>query len=143
MKCEIIISNEETERVVIYTREKNDLVKEIERLIENQPTSLIGYKENVAQVLNPSDVCYFTVENNKVCAVTHQERFAVKLRIYQLEEVLKKDFIKINQSCIANVREIEKFDFSVWGSIKVAFKNGDVDYVSRRNIKSIKERLGI
>ena len=52
-------------------------------------------------------------------------------------------FIKINQSAIANLKMIRKFDSTIGGTIKVVFKNGHVEYVSRRNIQRLKERLGL
>ena len=38
---------------------------------------------------------------------------------------------------------ISHFDLSLGGTMKVVFKSGYKDYVSRRQIKNIKERLGI
>ena len=62
-----------------------------------------------------------------------------------LQNILKicSNFVKINQSCIVNVNKIERFDTSVSGTLKVSLKNGYTDYVSRRQLKPIKERIGI
>ena len=61
----------------------------------------------------------------------------------ELEEKLPLDFVKINQSCLANIKKIERFSASVGGSLKVIFKNGHTDYVSRRQLRTVKEKLGI
>ena len=61
----------------------------------------------------------------------------------QLEEMLDDSFVKINQSCIANIKKIDRFKATVGGSLTVIFKNGHIDYVSRRNLKNVKERLGL
>ena len=55
--------------------------------------------------------------------------------------MLDENFIKINQSCIANIRQIEKVEGTFSGSLSVVFKNGYKDYISRRNLKNVKERL--
>ena len=60
-----------------------------------------------------------------------------------LEILSKSLFIKINQSTVANITKIERFETSIGGSLSVRFKNGYRDYVSRRNLKKIKERMGI
>jgi len=60
-----------------------------------------------------------------------------------LEEKLSSDFIKINQSCIVNIKKIEKFSASIYGTLNIKLKNGYSDYVSRRNMKKIKERFGL
>ena len=44
---------------------------------------------------------------------------------------------------IANLKKVEKFSAAFSGALQVNFKNGYVDYVSRRNLKNVKERLGI
>ena len=72
-----------------------------------------------------------------------KEQLYLKQRLYQVEDNLDKDFIKINQSTIANIRMIERFSVSIGGSLQVIFKNGYKDYVSRRQLKSVKERMGI
>ena len=38
-----------------------------------------------------------------------------------------------------NIKHIKKFTMSFFSSLMVELKNGYIDYVSRRNIKSVKE----
>ena len=67
-----------------------------------------------------------------------------KKRLYKIEEMLEDDdFIKINQSCIVNIKMIESFDASIGGALMIKLKNGYRDYISRRQIKAVKERLGL
>lgn len=143
MKCKLIINKEYDEEVLIYAHKRSRLVDEIERLVESDANELVGYHEKEAYKISPLEVCCFIAEGNKVFALTDKGRLQMKLRLYQLEEMLDGSFIKINQSCVANINEIRKFDASISGSLTVTFKNGYVDYVSRRNIKNIKERLGV
>ena len=143
MKCELHIDKNTDERVLIYAHEQNKAVEEIKSFVENQDIELIGYKDGEIEKLNPNKVNCFIIENSKIYAITDDDKYHVKLRLYNLEEMLGDSFIKINQSCIANIRKIKKFDSSISGTLSVVFKNGYIDYVSRRNIKSIKERLGL
>ena len=41
------------------------------------------------------------------------------------------------------VTKIKKFESTIGGSLKVIFKNGYVDYISRRELKIVKQRMGI
>jgi len=68
--------------------------------------------------------------------------FRLNHRLYQLEERLGTRFLKINQSCLANIQQIQRFDASLAGALLVIFKNGYRDYVSRRQLKTVKERMG-
>ena len=143
MKCELHIDKNTDEKVLIYAHEKNKTVDEIKSFVENQDIELLGYKDGEIEKLNPNKVHCFIIENSKIYAITDDEKYHVKLRLYSLEEMLGEGFIKINQSCIANISKIKKFDSTISGTLTVIFKNGYKDYVSRRNIKSIKERLGL
>lgn len=131
------------EEILIFAHEKTKLVEDIERLVLDDAFVLTGYKDKTAVPLNPNEVHCFTVEDNKVYALTDSEKFLLKIRLYRLEEGLSENFVKINQSCIANIKKAERFDASVSGSLTVTFKNGFTDYVSRRNLKKVKERFGL
>ncbi len=143
MKCRTVIDKDREEEVVIYVHEKNSLSYEIEELVLGKSLELFGYKDKNIIKLSPSDVFCFTVEDNKVYAVCEKEKYQIKQRLYLLEEILDRDFVKINQSCIANIRKISKFDTSITGTLMISFKNGYRDYVSRRQLKKVKERVGL
>ena len=142
MELKIFIDKTHNEEILVYAHENNHLINEIAKLVNEDSTSIIGYSENSAEKLSLVDVACFITENNKTYAICNR-RLQVKMRLYQLESILGDDFIKINQSCIANIRQIEKVEATFSGSLSVLFKNGYRDYISRRNLKSVKERLGI
>lgn len=143
MKCTLIITDDHEEEVVIYAREKTKLIEDIENLIRDNAFELIGYSGYEAVNLRTDEVVCFLVEEGKVYAITDKNRFRLKCRLYQLEETLPENFVKINQSCIANIKKIERFDTSVSGTLLIKFKNGYKDYVSRRQMKAVKERFGL
>ena len=143
MKYNLIIDEEREEEIIIYAHKKSPLIFEIEKLLEKKDEDILGYKNGEIAKLNPKDIYCFFIENNKTFALLENEKMKIKNRLYKIEENLSSDFIKINQSCLANIKKIEKFDVSISGTMKVIFKNGYVDFVSRRNLKNVKERLGI
>ncbi len=143
MKCEIIIDPNCEERVVVYANRENDLVKEIKELTKQSSAALLGHLDGEITKLSPMDVSCISVIDNKVFAICDERQYQLKERLYTLEEKLPESFVKINQSCLANIKKMERFDTSISGTLKIRFKNGYVDYVSRRQLKSIKERLGI
>ncbi|MBQ3006667.1 MAG: LytTR family transcriptional regulator DNA-binding domain-containing protein [Clostridia bacterium] len=143
MKFRLIIDKNREEEVIVYTHKETKLTDELKRIAESDSKELVGYIEREAYKIMLNEVICFVSEDNNVYAITPENRLRIKFRLYQLEEMLDLNFIKINQSCIANINEIKKFDASISGTLRVVFKNGYTDYVSRRNIKTIKERLGI
>ena len=92
---------------------------------------------------SPNSTIFVPAEDNKVFVLTQNEKLQLKCRLYQVEGELPEHFVKINQSCIANIKMIQRFDASYSGTLKVFFKNGHSDYVSRRRMKIVRERMGL
>ena len=143
MKCTVIIDKSREQEVVIYAHQNSELVSKIQALAKEENSQVVGYCEDETVLVDKSEVFCFSVEAGKVFAVCEKEKLRLKERLYQIEQALPLDFVKINQSCIANIKKIARFDTSISGTLKVIFKNGHVDYVSRRQLKQVKERLGL
>ena len=90
----------------------------------------------------PSVYAFYT-SDNKVYAKTKDETYLLRERLYQIEEHLTEDFIKINQGCIINLKKVLKFQTNFNASIKVVLKNGFSDFISRRELKNVKRRIGL
>lgn len=137
------VETDEKEEVVVYAKNKNELITSIEEMCELDDSNIVGYDEGFVKKLNPLQIeCFFTL-NEKVYALFEGEKYLIKSRLYELSELYKDTFIYINQGCLANILFIDKFDTSFSGSLIVVFKSGYKDYASRRQIKNIKERIGI
>ena len=143
MKCEIIINPDCEEKIIIHAKEHRQLIDEIKQLAESESVDIVGFSNKESKLLNSSEIFCITVIDNKIFALTDSEKFQLRDRLYVIEAKLPENFIRINQSCIANVDAIDRFDASVSGTLKIRFRNGYVDYVSRRQVKAVKERIGI
>ena len=143
MKCQTIIDEKREEEVFIYAQKRSSLVDEIERLVESNNLTIKGTKDDEIIIINPLDVTCFISQNNKVFALIGEEQYKIKERLYQLEEMMDENYIKINQSCLANIKRIDRFSSSLGGAIMLLFDNGYKDYISRRELKKFKERMGL
>ncbi len=143
MKISVFIDKNREEEIAIYTHEETELIKQIKALVNDFSSQITGFKDSEIFQLKANDIYCFTVESNRVFAITEKDKFMLKNRLYSIEQGLSSDFIKINKSCIANIKKIDRFDASISGTLKVKFKNGYTDYVSRRSVKAVKERLGL
>lgn len=63
--------------------------------------------------------------------------------MYELEEILGENFIRVSNTDIVNMKKVKNFDMSITGSIHINFLDGDSVYASRRYISAIKKQLGI
>ncbi|MBP3570618.1 MAG: LytTR family transcriptional regulator [Clostridia bacterium] len=144
MKHTTIIDPHREEEVVIHAKKKTGEIEELERYLDRMSTELVGYGED-GQILplRPAEIHCFIVEDGKVYALTEKEKLTVRLPLYAIEEMLTEDFVRINQSCLGSIRKIARFDASIGGALMVTFGNGHRDYVSRRQLKNVKERMHI
>ena len=142
MKYSIIIDKKREEEVIVYAHKRNETVERLEAILKEHETEIAGFRGDQIIMITPNKAICYTVEDSKTYAVTESGKYRVKLRLYQLEEMLDRDFVKINQSCIVNVGMIESFRTSLGGSLMVILKGGYRDYVSRRQVKTVKERIG-
>lgn len=143
MKCTVIIDEGCEEEVRILARRRTPLVEALERIAASADAPpLMGFDGTRTAPLSVAEIVCFTVEDNRIFARTAGEKWLVKHRLYQLEESLGAEFLKINQSCLANPKKILRFEATVSGALRVVFAGGYTDYVSRRQMKTVKERFG-
>lgn len=142
MKFTVIIEPDCEEEITLKLREKSDLEEKIRALLKENERAIVGYGEGEIIPLVPSCVGCFFVEGGRTYATVSGRKLRVDFRIYELEEMLGCDFVKVNQSCIVNVREIERFDASIAGSLIVVMKDGTRECISRRQLRAVKERIG-
>lgn len=144
MKLELNIDEKVKETLVVVSANKID--KEVQNLInyiEYSSEYLIGIVEDKASIIDIGEIIRVYIEDRKTFVVTLKDTYVVKKKLYEVENMVTHNFIKISQSEIANIKFIKNLDFSNTGTIVIKYKNSDISYVSRRMIKEFKLKLGI
>lgn len=144
MKVELNIDKKFGETIVtISTNKVNDEIQNLVNYIENKEDYFIGVLDGKVRLLSTEDIIRVYVEDRKVYVVTVEGKFIVRKKLYEVQNTLTKDFIKISQSEIANVKYIHSLDLGLRGTIVINYKNSDISYVSRRMLKEFKMKLGL
>ena len=144
MKLELNIDEKIKETLVVVSANKID--KEVQNLInyiEYSSEYLIGIVEDKASIIDIGEIIRVYIEDRKTFVVTLKDTYVVKKKLYEVENMVTRNFVKISQSEIANIKFIKNLDFSNTGTIVIKYKNSDISYVSRRMIKEFKLKLGI
>ena len=137
-EVEVLITAQEQSRTV------NALYKHIVEFDKKSLETLTAYKDDIAKIVNVADVFRIYTGNQKVYIQTHQGEYAIRYRLYELEAALdKKQFLRISNSEIVNIKKIRDIDLSIIGWICIRFEDNTQTYVSRRYIPKIKKSLGI
>ena len=144
MKFRLIIDNTKDEEVVVTAHAPCELTDKIAALVtENTGSNTIpAYTEDDLVLLPFSKIACITVLDGKTYAIDEKgDQYRLKLRLYELEQIVPAGFIRINKSTLANESHLERFTATYSGGINAVFKSGYEDYVSRRCFANIKRRF--
>lgn len=131
--------------IIFRCRELDREIIEVQRgivdILKNHET-IIFYQKDVEFYFPVDEVLFFETEGDMVCAHTKNDVYQVKMRLYELEERLSSEFMRISKSAICNVGKIYAIDRSITSICTVKFENTDKQvYVSRHYFKSLKNRI--
>ena len=144
MKFRLIIDKTKDEEVVVTAHAPSELTDKIAALVtENTGSNTIpAYTEDDLVLLPFSKIACITVLDGKTYAIDEKgDQYRLKLRLYELEQIVPTGFIRINKSTLANEAYLERFTATYSGGINAVFKSGYEDYVSRRCFANIKRRF--
>lgn len=96
-------------KVVILTDKMTDEVSGIvKKLSEDAPRMLVGFRDEMAQILEQASIIRAYAASGRVCVMTDSGEYAVRLRLYELEERLERgSFVRISNSEIINLRRLQ------------------------------------
>ena len=145
MKIRLDISSEYQEKeVIIRANKKDEEVAEILRNLQDIDTKLHninGYLDNTVYSLSTQDILFFETNDRNVYAHTKDNAFLIHYRLYELEENLPDNFLRVSKSSILNVDEVKSLTQSVMGNL-IQFRDSYKQiYVSRRFLKKLKLKL--
>ena len=96
------------------------VVEFVESLDDNH--RLKGKEDGETYLIEPNAISRIYIENRQVLSETTQVEYHLGLRLYQVLEILPSYFIKISQSEIVNLKEIERFNITPNGLVEIHLK---------------------
>jgi DNA-binding LytR/AlgR family response regulator len=146
MKVNLFVSRDIEEPYAdIHTNELNDNITKAISILESDETNemLAVKKGSDIALLEFSDVYMFRVENKQVKVYTENGEYLIKKPLYQVEETLGGDFVRISKATIVNLKKVERVAPSLKGMMFIQLKNGLKDNISRKYLPGFKEALDL
>jgi len=146
MKIQIDLDDKyEGTMITIQAREWTEDLDELISIIKKQhPQRLFGVQEEQTILLEPQKIDYLYAEKRKVYAVVGEEQIEVRMKLYETEQLLLPyQFIRFSKSVIGNLQRIERFELSFNGNLCVYFNSGNKEYITRKYVNKVKEKLMI
>lgn len=144
MKVNIDIDEKYEETfITIHAKEWTNGLEELIRNINHQtPKRIVGIKEDKSILLSPNEIDFVYAQNRKVYASINKQSIELNMKLYELESLLQgHDFIRFSKSVIGNLNQIKYFEVGFNGNICVFFHSGSKEYVSRKYVLEMKEKL--
>ncbi|MFR0822747.1 MAG: LytTR family DNA-binding domain-containing protein [Clostridia bacterium] len=146
MKIKIEIDEQLVENeIIIRCKQVDSSISKIQEAITNitsHAPNLLFYKDDTQYYLPLKEILFFETTEQGIHAHTADDVYQIKYRLYELEELLPKSFIRVAKSTILNINAIYSISHLLTSSYLVAFnKSHKQVYVSRFYIKALKARL--
>jgi DNA-binding LytR/AlgR family response regulator len=88
------------------------------------------------------DVLFFETEGERIYAHTTNDSYIVKYRLYELENILHRHFVRVAKSAIVNIRQIYSINRNLTTSSLISFFDSHKSiYVSRSYYLQLRKRL--
>ena len=105
---------------------------------------LFGMESDQTVLLEPGEIDFIYAENRKIFARIRKRNIEIRTKLYEVEEMLSPyGFMRFSKSVIGNLNQIERFELSFNGNLCVYFRSGNKEYISRKYVASIKNRLAM
>ncbi len=146
MKVNLFVSRDIEEPYAdIHTDELTDNISKAINILESddQKDMLAVKKGSDITLLELKDIFMFRVEEKQVKVFTQNNEYVIKKPLYQLEESLTCDFVRISKTTIINLKKVERVAPSLKGMMFIQLKNGLKDNISRKYLPDFKNALDL
>lgn len=146
MKVNLFVSRDIEEPYAdIHTNELTDNVTRAVSILENEESSdMIAVKKGSdIALLEFNEIYMFRVEEKQVKVYTQGSEYLIKKPLYQVEEGLNSDFVRISKTTIVNFKKIQRVAPSLKGMMFIELKNGLKDNISRKYLPDFKNALDL
>lgn len=146
MKIKIEIDeNIVDEEIILHCRELNDETLAIQKRISeaaNTGLKLTVERADMQYFLDLKEILFFETAGTTVAVHTVNQIYETHLRLYELEELLPGNFLRVSKSTILNTGRIRSVRKNIAGSSEVEFDGtAKKAFVSRSYFKILTDKL--
>lgn len=146
MKVNLFVSRDIEEPYAdIHTNELTDNITKAMSILESDDSNemLAVKRGSDIALLEFSEIFMFRVEDKQVNVYTENQEYIIKKPLYQVEEALTSDFVRISKTTIVNLKKIKRVAPSLKGMMFIELKNGLKDNISRKYLSEFKRALDL
>ncbi len=145
VRIEINDKTNDEEEVIIRCGKLDERVQRVyDTIVEITKGSrhLMLYKGNVEFYIPLDSILFFETSDSCISAHTADNVYSTTYRLYELEELLPGNFMRVSKSTILNLNHVYSITRNITSSSAIQLKNTHKQvFVSRHYYKSLKLRL--
>lgn len=132
-------------RAVDITEEIRSAVDLLENNCRSIPVTLVREERSTGEnYMLGTNLIYYTESIDKRTYVyTKEECYETKYRLYELEEILSVNFLRVSKSLVVNIRKVRSVKSEINGRMTAELLNGERVVISRSYVKDLKRKLGV
>lgn len=128
----------------IHAKQYNEQIEQLMKLLQKPQTTIIdGYLQQEIHLIKITDIFSIYAEGAKIYIQTDDHEYEAKHKLYELEEKLAADFVRVNKSTLVNSSKIVSIQMGKIGTTQLLLENETTIPVSRSYLKGLKHHLGI
>ena len=136
------VPNEEPEVLEIRCHKVTDDIEEIISFVKSRQGRLSTMQEGQRVEIPLVDIFYAESVDNRLFVYTAKDNYEVRLKLYELEEMLRgKTFIRVQKGMLLNLMKIKSIKPALSGRYTALLKNGEQIVISRKYVLDLKSAL--
>ena len=144
MKINIDVDDSlQQDMITIHCREIPDEILELQRLLSQKQTGgqkISAYIDDTEYYVDVKTILFLEADGNYISVQTAKSIYRVRQKLYELEELLPRDFLRVSKSTIVNTELIASIKKNITGASEISFRNSTKKaYASRNYIKALIE----
>lgn len=144
MKVEIRRVNAyEDESAVINAVEVTQEIQSAVEILENNCHMIPVIGQDGNEFCRTDSIYYIESVDKRTYVYTKDSCFETKYRLYELDEILSRNFFRSAKAMIVNIKKIRAVKAELNGRMTAELLNGEKVVIARSYVKELKERLGI
>ena len=133
---------EEPEVLEIRCHKISDDVQEIISFVKSRQGQLSAVKDGQSIEVPLIDIFYAESVDNRVFIYTAKESYEVRLKLYELEDMMKgRSFLRVQKSMLLNLMKVKSIKPALSGRYSAILKNGEEVVISRKYVANLKQTL--
>ena len=133
----------EQDYITIHCKELTDNILELQKSLLSKSSSSLrisAFQDDVEHFLELKAIIFMESDGNYILIHTEKDIYRTRRKLYELEEHLPRDFIRVSRSTIVNTMRVAGIKKNITGASEISFGNSNKKaYASRNYIKLLIE----